>query len=198
MHIIIIEGITTSGKTSVFTNLKRYADEHNIKSVFISEEETTTPYIDSVSLESNKNALNNLVRNALSKKSDLLVFDRLYFAHTFKTGGTTEDFREIEELLNGYDTTMFFLEIPESSIEKRITESMQYRYKGWVDYVMNRAGGDIKKVVSFYTDRQRESKNLFNKSILKKYILDTASQNYVAITREIIDKSNIRPDQFFV
>lgn len=194
--IIIIEGITTSGKTTVFTNLERYAEEHNLSAFFISEDKTTKPYLDSTNLEYNKSALHKLVKDAISKNVDLLVFDRLYFAHTFKTGGKTEDFIEIESLLAKNNAKMFFLEISQESIEKRIIESMSYRYRGWVRYVMDRADGDRKKVTDFYLNRQIESKNLFNKCTLEKYILNTENQNYVAITREIIDRAQIRPDNF--
>ncbi len=196
--VIILEGITTSGKTTVFTNLKRYAEEHALNARFITEQETTMPYLDNTDLKHSRTSLEGLTDVVFSHPADLFVFDRLYFGHTFKTNSTAKDFRSIEEKLKNFNTIICLLEIPEEDLENRILNSIKYRYKGWGEYVMKRAQGSVDNLISFYMERQRGTKKLFEESTLRRYVIDTKNQDYILITRHIIDVAGIRPDQFLV
>lgn len=195
-HTIIIEGVTTSGKSTIFDNLKRYARELGLTGTYLSEEETVIPCIDSTNLKYNQEFLRALLKKVYAKDKNLYIFDRFHFTHTIKTKSTIKDFVDIEDTLNQHNASLFFIEIPEEALKQRLLDSLKYRNMQWVKYVMERSGGDQDKFVDFYILRQRLLRKLFDKSTLTKYIINSGDQNYIRITRSIIDTLKMRPDHF--
>lgn len=192
--IIILEGVTTTGKSSVFYNLQRYAKEHNLNWIFVPETETTIPIIDSIDPKKNNNHLEKLLKRALGQKADLYVFDRLHFSSIFKTNAKTEDLKEVEEILSEFDAQIFMLYVPVISLRERIKESMKYRNVEWTEYLLNKVGGDKEKVADIYVNRQELVMQLMKKSLLKINIVDTSDQNFVRVTRQIIDELKLKPN----
>lgn len=193
---IIVEGVTTSGKSTIVDNLRRYAKEHNLSGTFLPEEETVIPCIDSTNLRHNQEFLRKLLRTVFAEDKNLYVFDRLHFTHTIKTNSTIKDFADIESDLKQRDAILFFIDIPEEALKKRLLDALKYRNVQWVQYVMERSDGDQEKLVDFYIQRQRLLRRLFDESALTKYIIDSGDQNYIRMTRTIIDTVNMRPDYF--
>lgn len=193
---IIVEGVTTSGKSTIVDNLRRYAKEHNLSGTFLPEEETVIPCIDSTNLRHNQEFLRKLLRTVFAEDKNLYVFDRLHFTHTIKTNSTIKDFADIESDLKQRDAILFFIDIPEEALKKRLLDALKYRNVQWVQYVMERSDGDQEKLIDFYIQRQRLLRRLFDESALTKYIINSGDQNYIRMTRTIIDTVKMRPDYF--
>ena len=193
---IIVEGVTTSGKSTIVDNLRRYAKEHNLSGTFLPEEETVIPCIDSTNLRHNQEFLRKLLQTVFAEDKNLYVFDRLHFTHTIKTNSTIKDFADIESNLKQRGAILFFIDIPEEALKKRLLEALKYRNVQWVQYVMERSDGDQERLVDFYIQRQRLLRRLFDESTLTKYIIDSGDQNYIRMTRAIIDTVKMRPNHF--
>lgn len=193
---IIVEGVTTSGKSTIVDNLRRYAREHNLSGTFLSEEETVIPCIDSTNLKHNQEFLSELLQTVFAEDKNLYVFDRLHFTHTIKTNSTIKDFTDIENGLKQHDATLFFIDIPEEALKKRLLDALKYRNVRWVQYATERSDGDQEEFIDFYIQRQRLLRKLFDESTLTKYIIDSGDQNYIRMTRTIIDIVKMRPDHF--
>lgn len=193
---IIVEGVTTSGKSTIVDNLRRYATEHGLSGTFLPEEKTVIPCIDSTNLKHNQEFLRKLLQTVFTEDKNLYVFDRLHFTHTIKTNSTIKDFADTEDVLNQRDAALFFIDIPEEALKKRLLDSLKYRNVQWVQYVMERSGGDQEKFIDFYIQRQRLLRRLFDESTLTKHIVDSGDQNYIRMTRAIIDTVKMRPDHF--
>lgn len=193
---IIVEGVTTSGKSTIVDNLRRYAKEHDLSGTFLPEEKTVIPCIDSTNLKHNQDFLRKLLQTVFAENKNLYVFDRLHFTHTIKTNSTIKDFVDIESSLKQRDATLFFIDVPEEALKKRLLDSLEYRNVQWVKYVMERSDEDQEKFIDFYVQRQRLLRKLFDESTLTKYIIDSDDQNYIRMTRTIIDTVKMRPDHF--
>jgi thymidylate kinase len=191
--VAIIEGVSTSGKTSIIYNLQRYAEEHNLNWIFVTEEKTTLPIIDSLDLEFNNSYLLKVISQTFDKKADLYVFDRLYLSSLFKIPGTIKDLFKIEDMLIKQDSKLFLLHVSDNVLKERILESMAYRRKEWTQYVVAKENGDKNKVAEKYIEKQKRLKELFLGSKLEKYLIDTGDQNFVKNTRTIIDILNLKP-----
>lgn len=195
-RVILVEGVTTSGKSTIVDNLRRYTKEHDLSGTFLPEEETVIPCIDSTDLKHNQEFLMKLLKTVFDEDKNLYVFDRLHFTHTIKTNSTIKDFADIEDILNQHNATLFLIDVPEETLKKRLLDSLKYRNVQWVQYVMERSGGDQEKFIDFYIQRQRFLRMLFDESTLTKHIVDSGDQNYIRMTRTIIDTVKMRPDHF--
>lgn len=185
--IVILEGVTTTGKTTIFNNLKRFSEENGLNWVFISEEQTIIPIIDSQDKEYINAHFLKLFKKYVSKKG-VYIFDRLHLSSFFKTQATIEDFRVIENKLLEFDTYIFMLHVCGNKLKERIIESMGYRNIGWSKYVLKKVGGKKIDVAKLYIKRQDEILKILKESALKNKVMDTYSQDFVTPTRQIIDE----------
>jgi thymidylate kinase len=192
IRIIILEGVTTVGKTTVFCNLQRYSKEHGFKWLFIPESETIMPIIDSVNQKFNNEHFKDLFKNKFCKNADLYIFDRLHFSSIFKTGAKAKDLEEIEKILYKFNTQIFMLYVQKDFLRKRIEESMEYRDVKWNNYFLDKVDGHKEKIADIFIRRQSLIKKMMCRSMLRTHILDSSDQNFVRITRQIIDIINYK------
>src|SRR3990167_2974898 len=120
MNVVIIEGVTTAGKSTVFHNLKSYANEHKLNWVFVPESETIIPIIDNVDQKKNNEHFKDLLSNTFNEKADLYVFDRLHLSSIFKTRASIKDLKEVETILFPLNTHIFMLYVPDQLLRERI------------------------------------------------------------------------------
>src|SRR3990167_7124032 len=99
MKILILEGIATSGKTSVKNKLADAFVEKGINFSIIEEDETLMPILHNTDKQVGIDLLKKVIDNALKAEKDFIIFDRLFFTHIFRTKSSIEDFREIENLI---------------------------------------------------------------------------------------------------
>ena len=134
-------------------------------------------------------ALDNLkavLDNYLKLDFDILIFDRLYFTHIFRTNSIIGDFKEIEDILNQFDCSLVFLKIDENEILKRIQGAMEHREESWVKYV--KCKGSFQDIERYYINQQRELEKLVKHSELETHIVNSTKNNYEEVVEEIIEK----------
>ena len=182
--IIILEGIATSGKTTILNLLKEKLTKQNISHLVIDEQETLMK----IHMNTDKNIaikhLLEILNKVLQKKEKIIIFDRLYFTHMFRTNSSIKDFKEIENLIKN-DVKLYFLKIDEKNVEKRIFDAMKHRSKSWSEYVNNL--GNKKQIINYYTNQQKKSIENLKISEIENEIINTTNLEFEIITRKIIE-----------
>jgi len=133
MKVIISEGIATSGKTTIKNALIKEFKDQGLSYKFIDEEEILIPIPESTDRQVAINFLLNIFERIFnsSDKNDVILFDRLYFTHVFRTNSNIDDFQEIENILSRFDTTLVILTINEEKIPDRIFNCHETQ-RGWL------------------------------------------------------------------
>lgn len=187
MKILILEGIATSGKTTIKNNLEKYFDKKGLNYLVIEEDETLMPILHNTNRKIGIAHLKKVIKKALAQKKDILIFDRLYFTHVFRTRSSINDFKGIENLLKK-SSLLVFLKIDKKKIGRRIYDTMKQRPK-WADYV--RKKGDKKDIINYYIHQQELLLKLLKKSSVKHVIYNSTEQNFKNITKNIINKLDL-------
>lgn len=184
MKIIILEGIATSGKTTLKEKISGRLIDRNLKFEVINEETTLLPLLNNTDKEISLEFLREILNNALNKDIDVIIFDRLYFTHIFRTKSTLEDFSQIENILLEYDTLLVLLTIQGDQIEQRILGAMKHRDESWNDFV--RMKGTDDEIVEYYTNQQKRLLELAQLSKLETLIIDTSNLGYDEIGELVV------------
>ncbi|MEN9920189.1 MAG: hypothetical protein RL538_82 [Candidatus Parcubacteria bacterium] len=192
---LILEGVSGSGKTTIYQNLARYAIEHSIKSEFVSEERTVLKMLDSTVLSDNVVYLLNLLDITYLDQKDLTVFDRFHFTHTIKTNAGLDDFKEVEDILLAKETIILFLRVSKKEMYDRFNKALKYKSTKWVNYMRKAGLVSTEDLVEYHFARQNYFENLLNSTRLEHSILDVADYNYIDLTYKIIDILQIEPGQ---
>lgn len=98
MRTIILEGIATSGKSTVIKMLVSSFPNSQIVKV-VPEAETLMAIESNTDLETSISYLKYVIEQAYQSPSDVVIFDRLYLTHMFRVHGAIADFAIIEDLL---------------------------------------------------------------------------------------------------
>lgn len=183
MKIIILEGIATSGKTSVKNKLAEAFVEKGINFSIIEEDETLMPILNNTNRQTSINLLKNVIGEALKEEKDFIIFDRLFFTHIFRTNSLIEDFREIEKMIQDR-SVLVFLKIDESKIPERITYAREHREKSWNEYVSKK--GNNEEIYQYYINQQRLLLGLLKETMLKHKVYDTTNMDFADISKDIL------------
>lgn len=187
-YIIILEGISTSGKTSVMSLIDDFCKKNDISVTCFPEESTIIPMIDNTNLSLAIAFINNIIVDITNCDSQLIILDRFYFSHLLKTGGSVKDFLFAEKILKR-NTLLVYLYIDKRNISSRIFDAMNYREPGWGEYLLKRVNGDRGKIIKFYNERQKKLKAMMKESILDKMYVDTSDLNFNSVVSTIIDNT---------
>lgn len=183
MKIIILEGIATSGKTSIKNKLAEILTEKGINFSIIEETVTLMPVLNNTDKQISIDLLKNIINKALKEKNDFVIFDRLFFTHIFKTNSSIEDFREIENMLCN-KSLLAFLKIDESKIPERIASARKHREESWNEYVSKK--GSDEEVYQYYINQQKNLLNLLKETSLKYKLYDTTNMDFTSIAKDIL------------
>ena len=185
MVILILEGIATSGKTAVKNELEKALKEEGLKSSVVGEEETLMPILDNTKKNVSVDHLKKIIRAALrsAKKKDVLIFDRLFFTHVFRTQSDIKDFEEIEKIFKG-DVLLVFLKINENKISQRISSAMKHRPKKWGDYVKKK--GTMVEIFQYYKHQQRLLLDLLKKTSIPHRVYNSTNMDFKGIKNKIL------------
>ena len=183
MKIIILEGIATSGKSSIKDKLAKAFVEKEINFSIIEEDETLMPILNNTDRQTSINLLKNVISKALKKKKDFIIFDRLFFTHIFRTNSSIDDFRNIEKIIND-QALLVLLKIDESKIPERITHAREHREKSWNEYVGKK--GNNEEIFQYYTNQQRLLLNLLKGTSLKYKVYNTTNMDFDDIAKDIL------------
>lgn len=177
MKIVILEGIATSGKSTITKVLKRKLQEQGKSVLAVTEEETLMPILDDTSTKTNLYRCKELLKKYLNKKSDYIIFDRFYFSHIFRSDSAKASFAEILSSLQTEDVLAVLLTIPEDKISDRIFSSTAHRDPSWEDFIMKK-GETREEIAKYYIEQQNIFLSLFNATELRHITIDSSKNNY--------------------
>ena len=183
--IIILEGIATSGKTTLKEKLALYFIDTGHKTEIVSEDETLMPILHNTEKIASLKLLNEVLKKTLETEADIIIFDRLYFTHLFRTKSSLADFSSIENLLSQHQSLTVLLTIEKTAIKERIFKAMQHRDTEWTEFVKKKGTDD--EIVKYYQDQQDKLLELTKESKLPSLILDMTDNDYDGAMRKIID-----------
>ena len=190
MKILIIEGIVTSGKSSLIEKLSELLSDKQL-AVF-GEPNTHIPIMD------NPNGLHveffkSLIADAVEVNADLTIFDRFHLTQAFRAKVSIGEYSEIEDLLAKQKTLVVYLRVDESAIADRIRLTAERRDKDpaehfqWGEYFKTK-GKSFDEIAKHYATQQRNHMELLKKSKLKGRIFNTTNHEYKAIANQIINE----------
>jgi len=188
MKIIILEGIASSGKTTVKNYLLSEFKKNNISFKVVEEEKTLMPILENTDKIISLKFLTNILKEVLNKDKDIIIFDRLFFTHIFRTTSDLIDFKSIEDMLLKYDVLLVLLMVQEGKIAKRIFGAMSHRGEGWRKFVKRK--GSNKEIIEYYKNQQQFLLNLTSQSSIPHSIEDSTDMNFERIKRNILEKIN--------
>jgi thymidylate kinase len=182
--IIILEGIATSGKTSVKNELEKILTQRGFTFTFIEEEETLMPVLQNTDPVIANNHIVGLLNKYLPLNKDVLIFDRLYLTHIWRTGSYIEVFTESTSLLSANNVLICFLEIPNNKIEERISLAQSHRDERWNNYI-NTKGKTHDEIIAYYSNQQVELLKLLKMIPTSNRIFDTGDMDFQNIAENI-------------
>lgn len=183
MKFLIIEGIATSGKSSITELLRKKLITKQFR-VF-SEQVTHEPILEQPT-GLHLAFFESLLDQALSSEAKLIIFDRLYLTQVFRAKVDLAAYKLIEEKLMPHDVLTVFLKVDPAKIKERVQKAVGHREVEWGQYVATK-GNTPEEQAMYYINQQESTLELLKQSILPFRIFDTTSHNYDKISDEIIE-----------
>lgn len=184
MKLLIIEGIATSGKSTVIDKLKQALDSTQIE--LYSESDTHIPIMDKPS-ELHVSFFKSLISKSLATGTELVIFDRLYLTQAFRADATIDDYKSIEDSLLQYNTLTVFLKVDEDVIAERVRLATLHREESWGEYVKTK-GDTFTEIADYYINQQRRQLELLKKSKVEYTVFNTTNHGYDQIVQDIMAK----------
>ena len=184
MKTLIIEGIATSGKTTIIGMLEN-ALIGSRKVKVIPEVDTIMVIEVNTSKQTSINHLKKLIDITYKSSDDIVIFDRLYLTHIFRTNGTIDDFMDIEEMLKQFSPINVYLKVDEKVIADRVKSAAGNRQPEWKQYIKTK-GSDYHEIANYYISQQRNQLRLLTDSKIEYKIYDTTNHNYEEIVEDIL------------
>ncbi|OGY94165.1 MAG: hypothetical protein A2406_01655 [Candidatus Komeilibacteria bacterium RIFOXYC1_FULL_37_11] len=213
MKGIIIDGVVSSGKTSILKHLHRLISEQNPTSTkfFISEHYTERmlehlkdkgeldgshikAHVDQLihTLASFQSMLDNSKFRDNPKGADLFVtLERFILTHLSSVDiGDKYSLDEVKahfEILNKLGVKQVALIIPESRLKENIMSTLQYRNDAWLDYLYSRGGE--KEIIEYYINWQNNFLEYINKfkDIIDTLVIEVKDQDYLQYSNTIFN-----------
>lgn len=108
MQILILEGIATSGKSTITRIIQEQLTGRSVR--VATEEETHIPIMKQAR-ELHIAFFEDLITRLANEKPELIIFDRLYLTQAFRAGVSLREYADIEALLTNYHTITVFLTV---------------------------------------------------------------------------------------
>jgi thymidylate kinase len=190
MKILIVEGIPTSGKSSLIKNISKLLKENKV--VVFGEPNTHIPIMDEpegLHIEFFK----SLLQQAVKSKADLVIFDRFHFTQALRAKASISNYSEIEDLLAKQKTLVVYLQVDDSAIANRIRLTSERRDKDpaehfqWGEY-FKKKGNSFEEIAKHYAAQQQDQMELLKQSKLPSRIFNTTHHEYKTIANQIINE----------
>lgn len=182
MKILIIEGIATSGKSSLIKKLTDILDDQKL--LVLGEPDTHIPIMDKTD-ELHIEFFKSLVNDVIQSDADLVIFDRLHYTQAYRAKASVAEYSEIDDLLTRHNTLLAYLQIDESAIAERVRLAAEHRDKEWGDYVQTK-GKTFDEIAEYYIAQQRSQLNLLSQTKIATQVFNTTEHNYQDIAEQII------------
>ena len=188
MKILILEGIATSGKSTLTETIKKELKELTIR--IATEAETHIPIME-VTNELHVSFFENLIKKLITEKPGLIIFDRLYFTQAFRAGARLTEYSAIENLLSKHNALTVFLKVDEQAITERVAKAAKHRDPSWAEYI--KAKGATEDVVAkYYIAQQQNQIKLLGTSTLPHMVCNTTHHDYSEIAQQILKKIQLK------
>lgn len=184
MKLLILEGVATSGKSTLTDKLRHKLGKENV--VVYSEEDTHIPIMDKPQ-ELHIDFFRSLITKLAATEADLVIFDRLYLTQAFRANATIDDYADIENSLQQYPVLTAFLKVDEDAIAERVQLATLHREESWGEYVKTK-GATFTEIADYYIKQQLRQLELLDKSKLEYIILNTTHHDYDQAAQEIAAK----------
>ncbi len=184
MKILIIEGVATSGKSTLTEAIVKLLNGHQVK--IFSEENTHIPIMNKPD-EFHIDFFNTLITSAIQTKSDLIIFDRLHLTQAHRAKSDIAIYEEVESLLAQHSTLMAYLKVDENTLAERVKIATEHREKKWLEYVQTK-GKTFDEIAKYYINQQRSQLDLISQSKLPSRVFDTTQHDYQTVAKSIVNE----------
>lgn len=179
-RLIILEGIATSGKTTIIKNLEKILSSSRLIKIF-TEQETLMTVVDNHQFEVAQKHLNDLMVEFKNTSTGIIITDRYHFTHAFRIGKNLNSISEIEEdLIENFDVHIFLLTIQEDKISERVQDARNRRTE-WLG-----KSGTLEEKTKYYIEQQQKLRELASQSKIPVTQIDTTNMNWDEITKNIV------------
>jgi thymidylate kinase len=176
--LLILEGMSTAGKTSlqkaIAKNLDQNHHEYNLVCETLSAGVIENPDI---------NVLGSLIDSFESGPNDLIIIDRLHVTFGAVANLSDDDFMMLEERLRKYDPVLVFLYLNEDVINERLRKAVNHRGEWWAQELTKYSDDP-----DWFSRTQKKLFKYYELSGLVKVAYNTSSPNFEAMAKEIIEK----------
>jgi len=184
MKFLILEGIATSGKSTVINSIKKQLPNLDLRVAL--EPETHIPIMKQTD-ELHITFFENLINLLVAEKHDLIIFDRLYLTQAFRAGVSLHEYYGLEKTLANAGAISVFLNIEEDAIAERIAKATEHRDPSWGEYTKTK-GSSITEIANYYITQQRNQMKLLETSSLPYMVCNTRDHNYTEIAQQILEE----------
>ena len=156
VKIVLLEGIATSGKSTIQNLLKQKLEKLNYSCKIVLEKEITKSFLPkNMTIIKSKKLLKKTFEEYINSNYDFVIFDRTHFSNISYFDVKFSEFEEIDNLLSNKDARIVWLNFDKKIIVSRIRNSLQYRKgRGFIDYFNN--------LIKNCTSIEEENKLLYN------------------------------------
>ena len=188
MKILILEGIATSGTSTITDRIREQLVGLSVR--VATEEETHIPIMKQTN-ELHITFFEDLIKRLVEEKPKLIIFDRLYLTQAFRAGVSLEEYSDLENLLSKYDILTVFLKVDDGAVTERVTRAVEHREPAWGEYIKTK-GKTTSEIADYYISQQRNQIDLLNTSNLPHIVFDTTNHDYKKITQQILEKIQLQ------
>lgn len=201
---IILEGVTGSGKSSVFKELKLKQIKPNIlllseyytlrtfetmadKSEYVFDQLLSfIEHQDQLFFEAQLDKTSNGQQQKIS-----VCFEGFHLNAYSRGLISEEEFIRIDQRVKKLGFKTVFFELPETSLEKRcIEETLMYRKSGWKNYI--EALGGNEKALKIFTERQLLMQEKLQGNVGEGLRIDTSGKDWKNYTEIILSMCDTR------
>lgn len=188
MKILILEGIATSGKSTITDVMMKQSAGLSVR--VATEEETHIPIIKETG-GLHITFFESLIKRLVDEKPGLIIFDRLYLTQAFRARVSISEYADLENLLSKYDTVTVFLKVNDQAVAERVTRAAEHRDPSWSEYIKTK-GKTISEIADYYILQQRNLIDLLKASNLPYMVCDTTDHDYEEIIQQILEKLQLK------
>jgi len=188
MKLIIIEGTSTSGKTTLANLLNEKIDVLGRNAHLVEEDKTLMPVLRSSDPFVHIDHINKIIASISKEKYDFVITDRLHLTSAAVCDMSKTDFEKIEDSLLKFDPVIIFLVIDSDRLGNRIFEAMKHRGPSWNEHVT--AKGTRKDIASWYLETQEKLLSRLKSSRIKHLKYNATDSNYKKIADNILRELN--------
>lgn len=186
--LIILEGMSTSGKTMVMNLLCDGLKARGIKVAGFEEQQTLSREVFThIDPKRSLKEMHNFLEMECSEEDKVVICDRFHLSHMAITNGSIKDFKTIESEIARANSLLVFLEIPEDKINDRLINAKAHRSEQWEEELKSK-GQTEKEAIKWFKGTQPKLHDLFEKSILPKIKFNTEETTFQQIASIIAEK----------